>query len=59
MLRNGNVGRLDYSEPKSLSAFSFGNNGFLLPPGRSNIVLSCLVVPTDLSGQGGICDMRS
>jgi HK97 family phage major capsid protein len=50
MLRHGDVSRLDNFERKSLSSFSFGSNGFLLPPERSNIVLSCLVDPTDLSG---------
>jgi hypothetical protein len=37
MLRQGNVNRLDNFERKSLPSFSFGNNGFLLPPERSNI----------------------
>jgi len=35
---------------KSLSAFSFGTNGFLMPPEMSNRVVSCIVDPTDLSG---------
>jgi HK97 family phage major capsid protein len=42
--------RLDHLEKKSLSSFSFGNNGFLLAPEMSNRVLSCLVDPTDVSG---------
>jgi HK97 family phage major capsid protein len=50
MIRHGDTSRLDNFERKSLSAFSFGNNGFLLPPERSSIVLSCLVDPSNLSG---------
>ena len=41
---------LDHFEKKSLSAFSFGNNGFLLAPEMSNQVLSCIVDPTDVTG---------
>jgi hypothetical protein len=48
MLRHGDVARLDNFERKSLSSFSFGTNGFLLPPKRSNIVLPCLVDPSRL-----------
>lgn len=50
MIRHGDVAKLDNLERKSLSAFSFGNNGFLSPPERSNQVLSCLSEPSDLSG---------
>jgi hypothetical protein len=50
MIRHGDVLRFDNFERKSLSAFQFGTNGFILPPERSNIVLSCLVEPSDLSG---------
>jgi HK97 family phage major capsid protein len=42
--------RLDHLERKSLSAFSFGSNGFLLAPEMSSRVLSCLVDPSDVSG---------
>lgn len=35
-LRHGELAKLDNLERKSLSAFSFGNNGFLLAPERSN-----------------------
>jgi len=46
---HGNLDRFDGSICKSLSSFSFGSSGFLLPPERSNVVLSCLVDPSDLS----------
>jgi len=35
---------------KSLSAFAFGSNGFIMPPEMSNRVVSCVVDPTDLAG---------
>jgi HK97 family phage major capsid protein len=50
LFRSGNVDRIEPEFRKELSAFSFGNNGFLLAPEMSNRVLSCLVDPTDLSG---------
>jgi hypothetical protein len=45
LFRHGDIGRLDHLEKKSLSSFSFGNNGFLLAPEMSNQVLRCIVHP--------------
>jgi HK97 family phage major capsid protein len=50
LFRTGHIDRLDPEYRKSLSSFSFGNNGFLLAPEMSNRVLRCIVDPTDLSG---------
>jgi HK97 family phage major capsid protein len=50
MIRHGDINKLDAFERKSLSAFSFGTNQFLMAPEMSNQVLSCLVDPSDLSG---------
>ena len=50
LLRHGDTTRLDPTFQKSLSAFSFGTNGFLLAPEMSNQVLRCIVDPTDVSG---------
>jgi hypothetical protein len=47
---HGDVSRLDQFERKSLTSFSFGNNGFILAPQMSDQVLSCLVDPSDISG---------
>lgn len=35
---------------KSLSAFSFGTNAFILAPEMTNIVISCIIDPSDLGG---------
>jgi hypothetical protein len=50
LIRHGDMNKLDSMERKSLSAFSFGTNQFLLPPQMASQALSCLVYPTDLSG---------
>ncbi|HEY2526649.1 MAG TPA: hypothetical protein VGJ20_01675 [Xanthobacteraceae bacterium] len=50
ILRHGDINQLDGLERKSLSAFTFGNNGFLLSPVRASRVLSCLADHSDLSG---------
>jgi HK97 family phage major capsid protein len=50
LFRTGHIDRLEPEHRKSLSAFSFGNSGFMLMPEMSSRVLSCLVDPTDLSG---------
>jgi hypothetical protein len=50
LFRAGHVDRIEPEFRKSLSAFSFGNSGFLLAPEMSDRVLSCIVDPTDLSG---------
>jgi hypothetical protein len=50
LFRTGHIDRLDPEYRKSLSSFSFGNNGFLLAPEMSDRVLRCIVDPTDLSG---------
>jgi HK97 family phage major capsid protein len=48
LFRHGDERRLDPMERKSLSQFSFGNSGWILPPQISSTVLSCLTDPTDL-----------
>lgn len=35
---------------KSLSAFSFGSNAFILTPQQTNVVIRCIFDPTDLGG---------
>jgi HK97 family phage major capsid protein len=50
LFRAGHVDRIEPKFRKSVSAFSFGNSGFLLAPEMSDRVLSCIVDPTDLSG---------
>ncbi len=50
VFRTGDTSMLGPSERKSLSSFSFGANNFILPPQKSEQVLSCLVDPSDLSG---------
>src|SRR5262249_27233417 len=53
LFRHGDVARLDPTEKKSLSAFNFGSNQFLLAPEMSNRILSCLEDETDVSGLVG------
>ena len=53
LFRHGNLGRLDPTEKKSLTSFSFGSNQFFLPPQMSDRVLSCLADPTDVAGLMG------
>ena len=48
--RHGDPGKLDPMKRKSLSAFSFGTNDFLLPPQMSNQVLSYIIDPIDVAG---------
>jgi hypothetical protein len=50
LIRHGGMNKLDAFERKSLSAFSFGTNQFMMAPEMSNQVLRCIVDPTDLSG---------
>src|SRR5262249_55334086 len=50
LMRYGDPARLDQTFQKSLSAFSFGGSGYLLPPEISNQVLRCIVDPTDITG---------
>jgi hypothetical protein len=50
LIRHGDEHKLAPHERKSLSAFSFGTNQFMMAPEMSNQVLSCLVDPSDLSG---------
>jgi len=47
ILRHGRLERLDHTEQKSLSAFSFGGTGWMVPPTLSNRILSCLTDPDD------------
>ena len=50
LFRHGDVGMLSQECRKSLSAFSFGGNSFLLAPRMSDQVISCIIDPTDLAG---------
>jgi HK97 family phage major capsid protein len=50
LFRHGDPMRLDPTERKSLTSFSFGINAFILAPEMSDTVLSCLVDPTDIAG---------
>jgi HK97 family phage major capsid protein len=50
LIRHGDMNKLEPTERKSLSAFSFGTNQFLMAPEMSNQVLSCLVDAGDLIG---------
>lgn len=49
LFRTGSIDRVDAEFKKSLSAFSFGSAGLMLPPQQSNRVLRCLVDPTDFA----------
>jgi HK97 family phage major capsid protein len=49
LFRHADLGRLEQIERKSLSAFNFGNNGFILTPEMSSRVLSCLEDSTDIA----------
>jgi HK97 family phage major capsid protein len=53
VIRHGSPAKLDAFEAKSLSAFSFGQTGMMLPPERMSEVLSCLIYPSDISGLVG------
>jgi HK97 family phage major capsid protein len=48
IIRHGDMQRLDDLERKSLSSFSFGSSGWVVPPQVSSRVLSCLIDPTDV-----------
>src|SRR6516165_5011984 len=50
LFRHGDMSRLEVTEKKSLTSFSFGSSGFIMPPEMSSTVLSCLVDPTDVTG---------
>lgn len=43
------LGHLPDNQRKALSSFSFGSNGFLLPPEMSDRILSCVVDQTDIT----------
>jgi HK97 family phage major capsid protein len=48
--RNGDPTQLPGELRKSLSAFSFGTNNFILAPEQTNRILSCIIYPTDIGG---------
>jgi formate dehydrogenase major subunit len=50
LFRHGDTSRLEPLEKKALTSFSFGSSGFILPPEMSNIVISCVVDETDVTG---------
>lgn len=50
LMNTTNIDSLIAEYRKSLSAFAFGSNGFILPPQMGDRVISCIVDPTDLSG---------
>ncbi|KRR14591.1 hypothetical protein CQ12_10690 [Bradyrhizobium jicamae] len=49
-LRSGDFQRMPEVERKSLSEFTMGNIGLLVPPEVSDRILSCLADPGDLTG---------
>jgi HK97 family phage major capsid protein len=53
VFRTGNTTALEPLERKSLSSFSFGTNQFILAPEISDLVISCIVDPTDIAGLVG------
>jgi HK97 family phage major capsid protein len=53
LMHTTDVAMLSPEYRKSLSSFSMGASGFILPPEISNKILSCLVYPTDVSGLCG------
>src|SRR5262249_5540529 len=44
LFRHGDASRLDHLEKKSLSSFSFGQNGFLLAPEMSKLSIRLMSV---------------
>jgi HK97 family phage major capsid protein len=54
LLRHGDIERLPGEERKSLTAFSFGNSGWILPPQLADRVLSCLVDQTSVASLLGL-----
>jgi HK97 family phage major capsid protein len=48
--RHADFAKLDHVEQKSLSAFSLGNSGWLLPPEQASRAISCIAAPTDVAG---------
>jgi len=48
LLHHDDIQRLDDIERKSLSAFSFGSTGWVVPPQVSSRILSCLTDPNDV-----------
>lgn len=49
MFRVVDQASLDYNERKSLTSFTLGSSGFILPPEMSNTVLSCLTDVSDVA----------
>jgi len=49
LFRHGDANRLPNECKKSLTSFSFVQNGFILPPELSNQVISCVIDPTDVA----------
>ena len=50
LINSASIDLLPSDYRKALSSFSFGSNGFILPPEMSATVLSCLVDQTDVAG---------
>lgn len=53
LMRTTDVGMLPPDMQKALSSFSFGSNGFILPPVMSDQILSCVADQTDVTGLMG------
>jgi len=49
LMHTTDIGSLPDLQRKALSSFSFGSNGFILPPTMSDRILSCLVDQTDVT----------
>ena len=49
LLRSNDTSALSIEHRKALSSFSFGTNGFILPPTMSDRIISCVLDPTDVT----------
>jgi HK97 family phage major capsid protein len=50
LMHSTSIDQVPLDQRKALSSFSFGSAGFILAPEMSNQILSCLVIPTDITG---------
>jgi HK97 family phage major capsid protein len=50
LFRTTSPTQLTHLETKALSNFSMGASGFICPPEMSSRILSCLIMPTDVTG---------
>jgi HK97 family phage major capsid protein len=50
LMHSTSIDQVPLDQRKALSSFSFGSAGFILAPEMSATVLSCLALPTDITG---------